>query len=168
MQIESPRCECPRWIKTSDRYVMLRVGLPNLEDLFITSSGINSTLRHFPTTTLQELTFLWKDCRRGRHDPEGSTSIGALLGGLDGQPKIELLRVCDDTFHVDDRDHHALVLPALEQLIIKSTLGTIAAILSCLTILPSMSAGIKICSPATSHQEVTTDGLSTPQDEQGY
>ena len=122
-------------------------------------------LRYFPTATLQELTFLWKDSGRRRHDPEGSTSIGALLGGLDGQPKLKLLRVCDDTFLVNDRVHHALALPALEQLIIKSTLRTIAGILSCLTILPSLSVGIEICSPATSDQEVAPDGLSTPQDE---
>ena len=122
-----------RWL-----WDVLRVGLPNLEDLFITSSGIKmrkgsldrlpsdklpllsrltvplQLLCYFPTATLQELTFLWKDSGHRRHDPEGSTSIGALLGGLDGQPKLKLLRVCDDTYLVNDRDHHALVLPALE------------------------------------------------------
>ena len=110
-----------RWL-----WDVLRVGMPNLEDLFITSSGIKmrkgnldrlpsdklpllsrltvplQLLRYFPTATLQELTFLWKDSGRRRHDPEGSTSIGALLGGLDGQPKLKLLRFCDDTYLVND------------------------------------------------------------------
>ena len=122
-----------RWL-----WDVLHAGLPNLEDLFITSSGMKmrkgnldrlpsdklpllsrltvplQLFRYFPTVTLQELTFLWKDSGRRRHDPEGSTSIGALLRGLDGQPKLKVLRVCDDTFLVNDRDHHALVLPALE------------------------------------------------------
>ena len=122
-----------RWL-----WDVLRVGMPNLEDLFITSSGIKmrkgnldrlpsdklpllsrltvplQLLRYFPTATLQELTFLWEGSRHPWHDPEGSASLGTLVGGLDGQPKLKLLRVCDDTFLVNDRDHHALVLPALE------------------------------------------------------
>ena len=71
-----------RWL-----WDVLHAGLPNLEDLFITSSAIKmrtvnfvrlpsdnlplhsrltvplQLLRHFPTATFQELTFLWEGSR---------------------------------------------------------------------------------------------------------